>query len=158
MVCVEQRLRFVYTCLSCVLENNGRSDHTWPCVRYHRCQDLTASALRSRHHGQAHRYVSVAFNSQATYFPLFQIYMCRSCAQPRRFFTSVCVLAPVSAFAVLLRWGSSIAQGGVVQNAGMPWPTALQRILDAPLLNFGFSGMCRMQPEVVRTCTRLRPV
>jgi hypothetical protein len=36
----------------------------------------------------------------------------------------------------------------VVQNAGMTWPMCLQRILDRPLLNFGFSGSCEMQEDV----------
>jgi hypothetical protein len=40
----------------------------------------------------------------------------------------------------ILVWGSSIAQGGVVTNSGMTWPSNLQRIMDRPLLNFGFSG------------------
>jgi hypothetical protein len=54
-------------------------------------------------------------------------------------------------------WGSSIAQGGVVQNAGMVWPSVLQRILDWPLLNFGFSGSCHMQPAVASLLTELSP-
>ena len=41
----------------------------------------------------------------------------------------------------ILIWGSSIAQGGVVTNSGMTWPSNLQRIMDRPLLNFGFSGI-----------------
>jgi hypothetical protein len=45
-------------------------------------------------------------------------------------------------------WGSSIAQGGAVTNAGMTWPANVQRILHRPLLNFGFSGSCTMQLDV----------
>ena len=55
------------------------------------------------------------------------------------------------------RWGSSIAQGGVVQNAGMTWPMNLQRLLDVPLLNFGFSGQCRMQADVAEFLSELTP-
>ena len=55
----------------------------------------------------------------------------------------------------VLVWGSSIAQGGVVQNAGMTWPSGLQRRLQRPLLNFGFSGNCLMQPAVASVLQEL---
>ena len=48
----------------------------------------------------------------------------------------------------ILIWGSSIAQGGAVSNAGAIWPVNVGRILKAPLLNYGFSGSCRMQLPV----------
>ena len=54
-------------------------------------------------------------------------------------------------------WGSSIAQGGVVTNAGMTWPSNLQRILGIPLLNFGFSGSCGMQPSVAAQLAKAQP-
>jgi hypothetical protein len=68
------------------------------------------------------------------------------------------VLAPTAANKKpVMVWGSSIAQGGVVQNAGMVWPSVLQRLLDYPLLNFGFSGSCHMQPAVASLLTELSP-
>jgi len=54
-------------------------------------------------------------------------------------------------------WGSSIAQGGVVQNAGMTWPVSMGRILDREVLNFGFSGACQMQPAVAKYLGELKP-
>lgn len=48
-------------------------------------------------------------------------------------------------------------QGGVVGNAGMTWPSNLQRNLDMPLLNFGFSGSCGMQPSVATALTQVAP-
>jgi hypothetical protein len=57
----------------------------------------------------------------------------------------------------ILIWGSSIAQGGVVTNAGMTWPSNLQRIMDRPLLNFGFSGSCEMQPAIAAVLGALKP-
>ena len=54
-------------------------------------------------------------------------------------------------------WGSSIAQGGVVTNAGMTWPSNLQRILGVPMLNFGFSGSCGMQPTVAAQLAKAQP-
>merc|ERR1711879_1033965 len=38
-----------------------------------------------------------------------------------------------------------------------PWPVSLGRILDREVLNFGFSGACRMQPTVARYLLELRP-
>lgn len=40
-------------------------------------------------------------------------------------------------------WASSIGHGGVVQNAGLTWIVDVGRILNRPILNFGFSGNCR---------------
>lgn len=57
----------------------------------------------------------------------------------------------------IVLWGSSIAQGCAVTNAGMSWPSNLQRILDTPLLNFGFSGSCQMQPSVAAVLSELKP-
>ena len=48
----------------------------------------------------------------------------------------------------ILIWGSSIAQGGAVSNAGAIWPVNVGRILKSPVLNYGFSGSCRMQLPV----------
>ena len=54
-------------------------------------------------------------------------------------------------------WGSSIAQGAVVTNAGMTWPMNLQRIVDVPLLNYGFSGSCGMQLNVAEQISKASP-
>ena len=54
-------------------------------------------------------------------------------------------------------WASSIGQGGVVQNAGMTWISNVGRILDREVLNLGFSGNCRMQPEVAALLVELKP-
>ena len=70
---------------------------------------------------------------------------------PLRPYSAASLAAP------LVVWGSSIAQGGVVQNAGMIWPSCLQRLLDVPLLNFGFSGSCLMQPDVAALLGELKP-
>ncbi len=64
-------------------------------------------------------------------------------------------VASRSAANPLLIWGSSIAQGGVVQNPGMTWPNVLRREmtnlnLSREIWAFGFSGSCRMQSEVAK--------
>jgi hypothetical protein len=48
----------------------------------------------------------------------------------------------------ILIWGSSIAQGGAVSNAGAIWPVNVGRILRKPVLSYGFSGSCLMQLPV----------
>ena len=72
--------------------------------------------------------------------------------------TGTATLAPLQPYAATVApvvvWGSSIAQGGVVNNAGMTWPMALQRALDLPVLNFGFSGSCGMQQSVATVLTQ----
>ncbi len=47
-------------------------------------------------------------------------------------------------------YGTSIAQGGCVSRPAMAWGTILQRALDLPLVNFGFSGNGRLEPEVLK--------
>jgi lysophospholipase L1-like esterase len=46
-------------------------------------------------------------------------------------------------------YGTSIAQGACASRPGMAWPTILSRKLDHPLLNLGFSGNGRLEPEVL---------
>ena len=47
-------------------------------------------------------------------------------------------------------YGTSIAQGGCVSRPAMAWGTILQRALDLPLVNLGFSGNGRLEPEVLK--------
>ncbi len=47
-------------------------------------------------------------------------------------------------------YGTSIAQGGCVSRPAMAWGTILQRRLDLPVVNFGFSGNGRLEPEVLK--------
>lgn len=46
-------------------------------------------------------------------------------------------------------YGTSIAQGACASRPGMAWPTILSRKMDHPLLNLGFSGNGRLEPEVL---------
>ena len=46
-------------------------------------------------------------------------------------------------------YGTSIAQGGCASRPGMAWPTIVQRKLDYPLINLGFSGSGRLEKEVL---------
>lgn len=49
----------------------------------------------------------------------------------------------------IVLYGTSIAQGGCVSRPAMAWGTILQRALDLPLVNMGFSGNGRLEPEVL---------
>lgn len=49
----------------------------------------------------------------------------------------------------IVLYGTSIAQGGCVSRPAMAWGSILQRSLDVPLVNFGFSGNGRLEPAVL---------
>jgi len=46
-------------------------------------------------------------------------------------------------------YGTSIAQGGCASRPGMAWTAILERKLEMPLVNLGFSGNGRLEKEVV---------
>jgi lysophospholipase L1-like esterase len=46
-------------------------------------------------------------------------------------------------------YGTSIAQGGCASRPGMAWPAILNRKMDRPLINLGFSGNGRLEKEVL---------
>ncbi|WP_114751081.1 SGNH/GDSL hydrolase family protein [Pleomorphovibrio marinus] len=49
----------------------------------------------------------------------------------------------------ILVYGTSIAHGASASRPGMAWPAQLERALDKPLVNLGFSGNGRLEPEVL---------
>ena len=46
-------------------------------------------------------------------------------------------------------YGSSITQGACASRPGMAWTAILERKMDRPLLNFGFSGNGRLEKELI---------
>lgn len=56
---------------------------------------------------------------------------------------------PVRPDLPIVVYGTSIAQGACASRPGMAWPTILSRKLDRPLVNLGFSGNGRLEPEVL---------
>ena len=48
----------------------------------------------------------------------------------------------------MLFWGTSIVQGGCAARPGMAYPAILGRRMNRPVINLGFSGNGRMDPEV----------
>ncbi len=52
-------------------------------------------------------------------------------------------------------YGTSIAQGACASRPGMAWTNILGRKLDYPIVNLGFSGNGRLEPEVLEFVTDL---
>jgi hypothetical protein len=50
----------------------------------------------------------------------------------------------------LVVYGTSIAQGACASRPGMAWPAQLERLIDYPIINLGFSGNGRLEPEVLK--------
>lgn len=56
---------------------------------------------------------------------------------------------PASQERPMVLYGSSIEQGAVASRPGMAWATQLQRALDIPLVNLGFSGNGRLEKGIL---------
>lgn len=57
----------------------------------------------------------------------------------------------------ILFYGTSIMQGGCASRPGMAFPSILGRRLDRPVINLGFSGNGKMEPEVADLLAELDP-
>lgn len=49
----------------------------------------------------------------------------------------------------IIVYGTSIAQGACASRAGMGWTNILNRLLHTPIVNLGFSGNGRLEPELI---------
>lgn len=54
-------------------------------------------------------------------------------------------------------YGTSITQGGCASRPGMAYTAIVQRQLDVPVINLGFSGNGRMEPEMAELLAELDP-
>ncbi len=54
-------------------------------------------------------------------------------------------------------YGTSITQGGCASRPGMAYPAILGRRLDVPVINLGFSGTGKTEPEMARLLAELDP-
>jgi hypothetical protein len=54
-------------------------------------------------------------------------------------------------------YGTSITQGGCASRPGMAFPAIVGRRLDATIINLGFSGSGRMEPELADLLAELNP-
>lgn len=62
---------------------------------------------------------------------------------------SECTFLPASPEKPIVLYGTSIAQGACASRPGMAWSTILQRSLDYPLINLGFSGNGKLEKEIL---------
>ena len=54
-------------------------------------------------------------------------------------------------------YGTSIVQGASASRPGISYPAILSRRLGQPIVNLGFSGNCKMEPEVAALLAELDP-
>jgi hypothetical protein len=54
-------------------------------------------------------------------------------------------------------YGTSITQGACASRPGMAWTSIVGRRLDVPMINLGFSGSGRMEPEMADLLAELDP-
>jgi lysophospholipase L1-like esterase len=54
-------------------------------------------------------------------------------------------------------YGTSILQGGCASRPGMAYPSILGRMLDWPIINLGFSGNGKTEPEMAQLLAELDP-
>jgi lysophospholipase L1-like esterase len=64
---------------------------------------------------------------------------------------------PPSKAAPMVIYGTSITQGCCASRPGMSYPAMLGRRLDVPVINLGFSGNAKAEPEVARLLAELDP-
>ncbi len=62
---------------------------------------------------------------------------------------------PLSPEKPVVVYGTSIAQGGCTSRPGLAWTSILQRKLDLPLYNFGFSGKGKLESSVIDLITEI---
>ncbi|MEZ4772214.1 MAG: SGNH/GDSL hydrolase family protein [Bacteroidia bacterium] len=63
--------------------------------------------------------------------------------------TAIFTPLPVRQDKPIVIYGTSIAQGGCASRPGMAWTAILSRKMDRPLINLGFSGNGRLEPEII---------
>jgi lysophospholipase L1-like esterase len=64
---------------------------------------------------------------------------------------------PVRQEKPIVVYGTSIAHGACASRPGMSWANILSRKMDRPLINLGFSGNGRLEPEVTEFLTEIEP-
>ncbi|EAZ79911.1 SGNH/GDSL hydrolase family protein [Algoriphagus machipongonensis] len=55
----------------------------------------------------------------------------------------------------IVAYGTSICQGACASRPGMAWTNILERKLERPVLNLGFSGNGKMEPEIIDLLTEI---
>jgi len=64
---------------------------------------------------------------------------------------------PVDKIKPVIIYGSSIAQGGCATRPGLGWTNILNRMIDRPIINLGFSGNGTLDEAVIDLINELEP-
>lgn len=56
---------------------------------------------------------------------------------------------PTTGESSIILYGTSIAQGACASRPGMAWSNIVSRTLNWPLINLGFSGNGKLEPEII---------
>lgn len=80
------------------------------------------------------------------YLPLYNTVKWMQIAVPKQ-----CLFTPLPAREQqpIIVYGTSIAQGGCASRPGLAWTNILGRKLEWPVVNLGFSGNGRLEPEII---------
>lgn len=68
---------------------------------------------------------------------------------------STITFLPIRTEKPIVVYGTSIVQGACASRPGMAWTNVLGRKLDHPIINLGFSGNGRLEPEVLEFVTQV---
>ena len=91
------------------------------------------------------------------YLPLYNGVLGGRDRRPRRPRLEKAPPRPASRRKPIVFYGTSITQGGCASRPGMVHTAILGRRLDRPVINLGFSGNGRMEPELATLAGRARP-
>ncbi len=80
------------------------------------------------------------------YLPLYNVVTWMEIGVPEE--TKRFTLLPVSQEKPLVVYGTSIAQGACASRPGMAWANIVERELEHPVINLGFSGSGKLEPEM----------
>lgn len=124
---------------------DGQGKRAWCKAKYTFAADSVAyvySGMTYRNgHGRAHG------NEFCLYLPLYNGVKGLRIGVPA---TSEFAFVPPSTERPIVVYGSSVAQGGCASRPGMAWANIVQRELDVPLVNLGFSGNGQLDEGVFR--------
>lgn len=88
------------------------------------------------------------------YLPLYNSLKWLEIGVPEKCFFS---FIPVSKKAPIVVYGTSIVQGGCSSRPGMAWTNILQRHLNYPVVNLGFSSNGRLDKTIITFINELHP-
>lgn len=86
------------------------------------------------------------------YLPLYNSVMWMQIAVPK---ANLFTVLPAQKEKPVVVYGTSIAQGACASRPGLAWTNILSRKLNLPVINLGFSGNGRLEPELLDLLTKI---